>query len=58
MLLEAEVVWERKDEDQLQEAMEATVVALLHRLEQILVVVLEHKMVAVQPEQEMQLLEL
>ena len=58
MLLEAEVVWERKDEDQLQEAMEATVVALLQRLEQILVVVLEHKMVAVQPEQEMQLLEL
>ena len=58
MLLEAEVVWERKDEDQLQEAMEATVVALLHRLEQILVVVLEHKMVAVQLEQEMQLLEL
>tara|TARA_B100001057_G_C22271431_1_gene727084 strand:+ start:352 stop:528 length:177 start_codon:yes stop_codon:yes gene_type:complete len=58
MLLEAEVVWERKDEDQLQEAMEATVVALLQRLEQILVVVLEHKMVAVQQEQEMQLLEL
>tara|TARA_S200000501_G_C20467567_1_gene587919 strand:+ start:228 stop:404 length:177 start_codon:yes stop_codon:yes gene_type:complete len=58
MLLEAEVVWERKDEDQLQEAMEVTAAALLHRLDQILVVVLEHKMVAVQPEQEMQLLEL